>query len=111
MSLLVDVYYGATESYVSEFRIDITALLQDNTSLESLTIRESEKGVNAEEVIAIVTALQINTTLKTLQLYDCGRLQLTGYEDKQMASLFKKNYALEVYQIFVRIMMWARFCD
>jgi hypothetical protein len=96
-SLLVDVYNGDRESKnVSAFRIDMAASLQENTSLESLTFRECGKDIKTEETIALVTALQRNTTLKTLRLCHCaGRLQLTADEDKQMASLLKTNYALE----------------
>jgi hypothetical protein len=96
--LLVDVKYGVTESCVSAFRIDIAAMLQDNTSLQRLSIRKSFKiiEIKAEEYITMVTALQHNTMLKTFQLNGTnGMLQFTDYEDKLMASLLKKNYALE----------------
>jgi hypothetical protein len=69
-------------------------MLQENASLESLSIL-SNAGVNAEECIAHVTALQVNQTLKTLIINPNGSLRLTADEDKQMAALLKKNYALE----------------
>jgi hypothetical protein len=50
----------------------------------------------SEEYIALITALQHNTTLKSLILQqDSTLLHLTDDEDKQMAVLLKKNYALE----------------
>jgi hypothetical protein len=97
-SLLVDAEYHVTASCLSAFRIDMATLLQENTSLESLTIKKSaiDMKVKAEEYIALVTALQYNTTLKTLRLRNsAGSLQLTDDEDKQIASLLKKNYTLE----------------
>jgi hypothetical protein len=96
-ALVVDVHRDVTESCLIAFRIDTAAMLQENTSLESLSIRKSQRNIiKAEEMIALVTALQYNTTLKTLSLdQSIGRLQLTDDEDKQMASLLRKNYALE----------------
>jgi hypothetical protein len=95
--LVVDVHRGVEEYRISAFRIDIAAILQENTSLESLSIRKSQGiKIKAEGMIVLVTALQYNTTLKTLRLcHITGRLQLTDNEDKQMASLLKNNYALE----------------
>jgi hypothetical protein len=39
--------------------------------------------------------LQYNTTIKSLNVDGDERLQLTGDEDKQMAALLQKNYALD----------------
>jgi hypothetical protein len=96
-ALVVDVHRDVTESCLIAFRIDTAAILQENTSLESLSIRKSQGNIiKAEEMIALVTALHHNITLKTLRLcHSVGRLELTDDEDKQMASLLKKNYALE----------------
>jgi hypothetical protein len=97
------------------FRIDIVAMLQENTSLESIFIlagrdimeRDSHgqkilgydrDAIKAKEYFVLVTALtslQHNTTLKCLSIYPDGSLRLTDDEDKQMAALLKKNYALE----------------
>jgi hypothetical protein len=94
-SLVVAFDSGATKSCVSAFRIDILAMLQENASLEILSIL-SKDLYSAEEHIAFVAALQDNTTLKTLTICGCGVLKLlTDDEDKQMASVLKKNYALE----------------
>jgi hypothetical protein len=87
---------STTESCLSAFRINIAAMLQENTSLESLNIRILDCiKIEAEECFVLVTALQHNTTLKFLNLKGRGRLTLTHDEDKQMASLLKNNYALE----------------
>jgi hypothetical protein len=94
-SLVVDVQHGVTESCLSAFRIDIVAMLQENVSLESISIANVNVfKIKAEEWFVIVTALQHNTTLKTIS-FQSFRTDLTDDEDKQMASLLKKNYALE----------------
>jgi hypothetical protein len=93
-SLEVDVRC-ATESCLSAFRIDIAAMLQENTSLESLSILCSCFQLKAEEYIALVTSLQQNTTLKILQLNDHEGFYLTHDENKHVAALLKKNFALE----------------
>jgi hypothetical protein len=98
-SLLVDMQRNVTTKCLSAFRIDIATTLQDNKSLESLSIR-SWNDINAEEYCVVVTALQNNTTLKTLSLYHDHHnphlltFRLTDDEDKQMAALFKKNYTM-----------------
>jgi hypothetical protein len=94
-SLSVDVDHGVMESCLFAFRIDIVAMLQENTSLESLFIRKSfGTYTKAEEYVALVTSLQQNTTLKMLQL-NYGKLQLTDDEDKHLANILKKNFALD----------------
>jgi hypothetical protein len=97
-SLVVDVQDGVTESCLSAFRTDIVAMLQDNVTLESLSIRRSSSTfIEAEEYFVLVSALQNNTALKALTFHwwDDLAIQLTDDEDKQMVSLLKKNYALE----------------
>jgi hypothetical protein len=49
----------------------------------------------AEDYVALVTTLQHDRTLKTLRLQPCFTLQLTDDEDKHVAKLLEKNYALE----------------
>jgi hypothetical protein len=94
MSLAVDIQRSPV-SCLSAFRIDIAAMLQDNASLESISIQSKTK-IEAEDYIAFITALQGNTTLKTLSLnYETRKLQLTNDEGKQMAALVKKTYAME----------------
>ena len=93
--LKIDVERDATESCVSSLFSHIAAMLQENISLERLAIRKPNFIIAIiAEYCALVTALQHNTTLKTLSLSD-NFLRLTDDEDKQMASLLKKNYALE----------------
>jgi hypothetical protein len=99
-SLVVDIHLDATctQSCLSTFCIDIVARLQMNTSLESLSIKKRRNGnlIEVEEYFILVTALQHNTTLKSLSLFHpCVVLHLNDDESKRMASLLKKNYALE----------------
>jgi hypothetical protein len=68
-SLMITLDQDVMESCLSAFRIDIAVMLQENTSLESLTIRKSSGSLES--------------------------LRLSEDEDKQMAALLKKNYALE----------------
>jgi hypothetical protein len=100
-SLVISPGYGAEESCLSAFCIDIAAMLQENAPLESLSILKRWhriKIIKAEEYIAVVTVLHHNSMIKTLSLShndERERLCLTDDEDKQMATLLKKNYALE----------------
>jgi hypothetical protein len=95
-SLVVEIRRSDSESCLSAFRRDIVAMLEENASLESLSIQGGRR-FKAEDYIALVIALQQNTTLKNLRFTFDGivRLQLTDDEDKQIAALLKKNYALE----------------
>jgi hypothetical protein len=95
-SLVVNVKNDATDSCVATLRSDIACMLQENASLESLCIRSFHTSkIEAEVYFVLVTALQHNTMLKSLSLVGCYSLTLTHDEDKQLASLLKKNYALE----------------
>jgi hypothetical protein len=97
-SLVINLdQYVPKSCILSAFSVDTAAILQENASLERLSVQSWNriKVIKVEEYIALVAALQYNTTLKTLRLYDDGSLRLTDDEDKQMASLLKKNYALE----------------
>jgi hypothetical protein len=69
--------------------------LQSNTTLKTLTINQNGSRVEAEDYLAFITALQGNTTLMTLSIKQNGRLRLTDDEGQQMATLLKKNYAME----------------
>jgi hypothetical protein len=97
-SLTVDMLYSPVTCH-SAFRIDIAAMLQDNASLESISIQSTTR-IEAEDYLAFITALQGNTSLKTLilqyeRLGSPVKLQLTDDEDKRIASLLKNNYGLE----------------
>jgi hypothetical protein len=89
------------DKYVTDcaFPIDVAAMLQGDVSLESLSFHRIFTGdmtMEAEGYIALVTALQHNTRLRVLALFDrSGSFRFTDDEEKQMAALLKKNYALE----------------
>jgi hypothetical protein len=91
----------ATRSCFNALCRHIAAMLKDNASLESLTIRKDGYTIKikAEECFSLVTTLQHNTTLKSLKLQGCERphvmTTLTHDEEKHMAVLLMKNYALE----------------
>jgi hypothetical protein len=82
-----------TPSSLSSLRMEIAAMLEENVSLETLSI-SSWHETKPQDYAALITALQRNTTLKTLEVHTCCH-QLTTDEDKQLALLLKKNYALE----------------
>jgi hypothetical protein len=95
-SLEVVVPNDCMESCLSAFRIDIVAMLQENTSIERLTVRcYNGIRIKAEEVFALVAALQQNTALRSLKFTRSFPIRLTDDGSKQLASLLKKNYALE----------------
>jgi hypothetical protein len=94
-TLVVDVDYRTTESCVSALRLDIAAMLQDNASLENLSILSDDPFDDSYDYDEFVTVLQHNTTLKTLSVYKDGKFQFNDDADKRFASLLKKNYVLE----------------
>jgi hypothetical protein len=58
-SLEIEVLHGVEESYFSAFRIEITAMLQENTSLERLLIQNIYgwiEAIEVEEHVALVTS-------------------------------------------------------
>jgi hypothetical protein len=68
-------------------------MLQENASLESLPIF-CNHILKVEEYFVLVSTLQDNTKLKSLKLlHRCFRL--TDDENKHLASILTKNYALE----------------
>jgi hypothetical protein len=94
-----------TKSCVAALCRHIASMLQENASLESLTIRSLHE-IKAEDYLIFTSALQDNTTIKTFSLNcfeyemlpstdDVDKLELTDDEDKQIASLLKDNYGLE----------------
>jgi hypothetical protein len=94
VTLVLDAQRDATESCLSAFPVDIVAMLQENVSLECLSVQGSHR-TKAEDYFVLVAALQHNKALTTLDLGRNRTLTLTDMEDKQMAVLLKKNYALE----------------
>jgi hypothetical protein len=96
-SLIVSFAPTQKESYVSAFRLKAVKMMEKNTFLESLTIIENNGiGIEVEELFALLSALQLNTTLKTLDFQSSSeRLSLTDYEGNQLVSILRKNYGLE----------------
>jgi hypothetical protein len=87
------------ESYVFAFRLEAVKILEENPSLESLAITVNNCKIKFEELFALISALQLNTTLKTL---DCGcqhysktHYCLSDDEVKQLVPILMKNYGLE----------------
>jgi hypothetical protein len=115
-SLVVYVHSAVTKHYLNAFRIYIAAMLEENASLKSLSIRHSTTSfeMKAEEYLVVVTSLQHNTALKSLKFHRDFTIRFTDDEDKQMASLPKKNFALECLQGLILRMRWetsGRSCD
>jgi hypothetical protein len=97
-SLTVSFVRGQSESYASAFRLGAVKVMEDNRFLESLTIVESSgSGIKVEELLALLSALQLNTTLKTLGFQlDCfGSITFTVDEVNQLVLILMKNYGLE----------------
>jgi hypothetical protein len=92
-SLKVHVYLDVAESCVVAFRTNIAAMLQENASLESISFL-SWDIIQVEEYVALVTAFKHHRTLRTLHFGHSINM-LTDDEDKEMAVVLKKNYALE----------------
>jgi hypothetical protein len=83
------------ESYTSAFQLEAVKMMEDNHFLESLTIYND--WIKVGELLALVSALQLNTTLKTLGFqFHCFRdIYLTVDEVNQLVSILMKNYGLE----------------
>jgi hypothetical protein len=95
-ALSVFVYHGVTESCASAFRMHIAAMLQENVSLENLSI-VTPGASKVEEFVALLPAFENNTTLTALCLSEeYQSLRLTDSEDKQIATLLKKSYGLKL---------------
>jgi hypothetical protein len=96
-SLKVEFVESQMESYVSAFRLEALKMLKENPFLEILTIYGSGSSVKVEELFALISALQLNTTLKTLglQYNHLENIELTDDEVNQLVSILMKNYGLE----------------
>jgi hypothetical protein len=92
----------------------MVAMLQENASLERLSIFTSLNSnkieIKAEDYLALVTVLQHNQTLKSLNIASPQSLTLTHDEHIQLAALLKKNYALEILSDIKR-KFWATDAD
>jgi hypothetical protein len=99
-SLKVQFVESQMESYVSAFRLEALKMLEENPFLESISIQSSSSSVKVEELFALISALQLNTTLKTLGLIEFSGqydhyIDLTNDEVNQLVSILMKNYGLE----------------
>jgi hypothetical protein len=99
-SLEISFASEVQKSFVSALRMEVVAMLEENESLESISIFV-DRGIvpTVEEYCALLTALQQNTKLKTIRLLDtsaCQELVLTYDACKQLASILRKNYKLEI---------------
>jgi hypothetical protein len=96
-SLTLSFVPNQRKSYALAFRLEAVKMLE-NTFLVSLTIREFSGSTNkVEEFLALISALQLNTTLKTLGFNSCcfGNIRFTADEVSQLGSILMKNYGLE----------------
>jgi hypothetical protein len=98
-SLEISFASEVQKSFVSALRMEVVAILEENRSLESISMFV-DRGIapTVEEYCELLTALNQNTTLKTIRLLDasaCRKLVLTNGACKQLASILKKNYKLE----------------
>jgi hypothetical protein len=99
-SLVVNVQHYLTTSCRSTFCCDLAAMLQDNASLESLTVQSCHTiRMKADEGILLLTALQHNKVLKTLTMYHNGFLALTHVGAGDVGSILRLNEAGRRYLI------------
>jgi hypothetical protein len=101
-SLVVTFDQSVTESLVDDFVTNIAEMLKENASLVRLCIR-SFYAFKDEDYDELITALQYNSKLNTLDLENIGRFRrissyFTDNEDKHISVLLKKNYSLESLQ-------------
>jgi hypothetical protein len=101
-SLTVSFAQTQKASYVSAFRLafrlEAVKMSEESPSLESLTIIQSEgDGIQAKELLALISTLQLNTTLKTLrfQAFCFEHICFTDDEVNQLVSILMRNYGLE----------------
>jgi hypothetical protein len=86
-------------SYFSPFRMEAMKMMEENSCLESLIVTTGY-NIKFEELLALVSVLKRNTTLKylgfqsTIENFSC-HLWSTEDEFNQLASILIKNYGLE----------------
>jgi hypothetical protein len=96
-SLAVSFEQTQRGSYLSAFRLEAVKMME-NTFLESLTITDyCSTAIKVEEFFALLSPLQLNTTLKTLcfQSNCFNDICFTVDEANQLVSVLMKNYGLE----------------
>jgi hypothetical protein len=98
-SLEISFASEVKKSFISALRMEMVAMLEENKSLESISMFvDRGTAPTVEEYCALLTALQKNTKLKTIHLVQtsaCRKLALTNEASKELASILKKNYKLE----------------
>jgi hypothetical protein len=94
-SLRVTFERGQVESYGSAFRLEAVKMIEENPFLKSLSITTGW-DIQFEELLAIVSALRLDTTLNKLDLQhlNFNSLHLTEDEVKQLVPILMKNYGL-----------------
>jgi hypothetical protein len=93
-TLLLDAERDVTESCLIAFPIDVVAMLQENLSLETISIQGSHR-TKVQDYFVLVAAIQHNMSLTTLDLGRSSYLPLNDGESRQMASFLQRNFALE----------------
>jgi hypothetical protein len=94
-SLTVSFQQPQKESYVSAFRLEAVKMLE-NTFLESLTIQSSGSNIDVEEFVEQISALQRDTTLKTLDFDDTDESFYYKVEKaNRLVPILMKKYGLE----------------
>jgi hypothetical protein len=96
-NLTLDFEQDVTESYATATRMEFPAVLCDNESLETLSIMSLD--ARFEDYLVFIAAIQPNTTLKKLQFQNLLFCLEKG-ETKDLVSVLKKNYGLEVIPAF-----------
>jgi hypothetical protein len=90
-----------TESRVATILKEAAAAVRENASLETLTMSTTarmKQNAMCKAYILFVTAIQPNTTLKSLRLHSWlhnWHSSLEGDERREFVSVLKRNYGLE----------------
>jgi hypothetical protein len=90
--LVVEFGRHAIKSRVFVFRKQAASMLEQNTSLESLTMQGTNTKI--EDYRSVLSALQSNTTLTCISL-QFGSMEMTNYEANELTSVVKRNYGLQ----------------
>jgi hypothetical protein len=92
-SLTISFNRDTFNPHISTLCFDTVAMLEDNTTLEYLHIKNG--GIRPDAYISALGSLQPSSTLKTLRL--CPAFASMSEEEmNQVVSLVKKNYSLAV---------------
>jgi hypothetical protein len=96
-SLIVSFGETQQELYVSAFRLEAVKMVEEKTVLETLFITTCRGIIKFEELLALISALQLNTTLKILgyQEVPFSERPYLADEVNQLVSILMKNYGLE----------------